>query len=467
MPDKRKNRLLLVSANRVTNPYPVFPLGVAFLEAALVNAGIAVRIWDELIDHFGSLAEGLNWADYVGISLRNVDNVSASSPRSYIQDYKELLTEIRRLSDKPVVAGGSAFSIFPEELMEELRLKWGLVGEAEASIVQWVSAMNGTVHLDQVPGLLYRNSMGGIDRVPTVTLSPEAIPSPRPSPQWIQAYIKKGGMLNVQTQRGCALHCTYCTYPWIEGRCYRHRSPGDLVAELRHLEQAGVRYVFLTDSVFNTTRSHVEAFCKAIIEAGLRIDWGCFARPRNIPADLLDLMIEAGLKHLEFGSDSFCDVTLKSYGKSFRFSDILEASEVAASRKVHTCHYIIFGGPGETEQTIRDTVANSMRLPDAPIFAFSGMRIYPHTPLQKEAGNKQSAKDLLEPDYFHLEALPDARREQIIEECTRGLANWFLNDHADDNNILTRQLRERGKQGPLWEYLPVSRRLASQSTVQP
>lgn len=467
MPDTRKNRLLLVSANRVTNPYPVFPLGVAFLEAALLKAGFAVRIWDELIDNFESLADGLSWASYVGISLRNADNVSASSPRSYINDYKKLLAEIRRLSDKPIIAGGSAFSIFPEELMEELQLDWGLIGEAEASIVQWISAMNGNRPLNQVSGLLYRNDRGVIERVPAVTLLPEAIPSPRPSMQWIQAYIQSGGMLNAQTQRGCALHCTYCTYPWIEGRCYRHRSPRNLVAELRHLQQAGVRYVFLTDSVFNTTRNHVEAFCKAIIKADLRIDWGCFARPRNLSADLLDLMIEAGLKHLEFGSDSFCDVTLKSYGKSFRFSDILEASEVAASRKVHTCHYIIFGGPGETEETIRETVSNSKRLPDAPVFAFSGMRIYPHTPLQKEAGSKQSAKELLEPDYFHLEALPDDRREQIIAECTRGLANWFLNDHADDNNKLTRQLRERGKQGPLWEYLPVSRRLASRSAVQP
>ena len=456
----------MVSANTLTHPYPVFPLGVAFLEAALQREDIPVRVWDPLVQGEAELARNLAWASVIGLSLRNVDNVSSSHPLAYVDDYKALLEDIRARTRAPVIAGGSAFSIFPGELLEELGLHWGLLGEAEESMVLWLEAMAGKRAFTEVPGLVYRTE-DGIRINPVRTVPAEAIPSLRPDRKWIRAYLDRGTVMNVQTQRGCALHCTYCTYPVIEGRCYRHRPAADLVGEIRHLKESGVEYVFLTDSVFNTAPRHVEAFCRALLEDGLRIRWGCFARPRNVDPGLLDLMAEAGLQHLEFGSDSFCDATLRAYGKSFRFRDILEASEAASGRRIHVCHYVIFGGPGETEATIRETVENSKQLPEAPIFAFSGMRIYPHTPLYREWGAGKSARELLQPCYYQPPGLEDRERDRLVREATRGLPNWILSDHADSAGDLTRQLRERGKQGPLWEYLAISRRLSHQNGQSP
>ena len=453
-------RMLLVSANKMTNPYPVFPLGVAYLQAALEKAGNEVRIWDQLIHSKERLHKYLQWADAIGISMRNVDNVSSTSPVGYMQDYVELLAEIRSQSQAPIIAGGSAFSIFPEEMLEILKLDWGILGEAEDAISSWLTAVQSSQCPRQIPGLVYRTEDGEIRSNPTAVIPPGRIPSPRPDGDWIKAYLDGGGMLNTQTQRGCALRCTYCTYPWIEGKQYRHRSPEDIVAELVHLEKFGTRYVFFTDSVFNTSPKHVKAVCEAILRSGLRMDWGCFARPKNLSEDLLDQMIEAGMKHIEFGSDSFCQETLKSYGKSFSFEDIMKASECAASRNVHACHYIIFGGPGETESTIKQTVQNSNLLPDAPIFAFSGMRIYPHTPLIHETGVKKTSHELIDPTYYTPDSLAVSRREKIIREATAGLPNWFLSDHSDETSQLTARLRKRGKQGPLWEYLAISRRMA-------
>jgi radical SAM superfamily enzyme YgiQ (UPF0313 family) len=459
MTPEAKSRILLVSANKMTNPYPVFPLGLAFLEAALQEAGYAVRIWDQLMHPEEQLRTDLAWAEAVGVSFRNVDNVSSTAPEGYLGEFAELLLVIRKHSSAPLIGGGSAFSIFPTEMLERLDLEWGIQGEAEQSMVQWMEALNGRGSMEDVQGLVYRGRNHTIQVNPQTVIPPECIPSPRPDEALVNAYLKQGGMMNVQSQRGCAFRCTYCTYPWIEGKCYRHRLPHHIVEEIRHLQGAGTKYVFFTDSVFNTSPRHVRAVCEALVQADLGIEWGCFARPQNLDGDLLDLMIEAGLRHLEFGSDSFCDTTLESYGKSFRFKDILEAGETAARRDVHTCHYVIFGGPGETEQTIRETVENSKLLPDCPIFAFSGMRIYPHTPLHGESGDEVAPEELLEPAYYTPEALPDDERETIIREATSGLANWILSDHADSNFELSARLRAKGKQGPLWEYLALSRRI--------
>lgn len=458
MPSRIAN-ILLVSANKMTNPYPVYPLGLAFLQASLENSGYAVRIWDQLLHAESDLVDHLDWAHAVGISLRNVDNVSSSSPVGYIDEHKALVAKIRDVSPVPIILGGSAFSIFPEEFMQFLQADWGIQGEAESAIVQLLDGWNQGSPVAAIPGLVLRNPDGSIHINPPGMIPADEIPSPRPDPGLIRSYLELGGMLNAQTQRGCPLKCTYCTYPWIEGKRYRHRNPDDLVAELAHLQQHGAKYVFFTDSVFNTSNRHIEGICRAILKAGLKLEWGCFARPKNISSELLDQMIASGMRHLEFGSDSFCPATLQSYGKSFSFDEILHASEIAASKKVHTCHYIIFGGPGETESTILETVENSKRLPDAPIFAFSGMRIYPHTPLVEASGTTLSNSELVSPVFYKPDSLPESRREHIIREATAGLPNWYLSDHADDNAALTTRLRKKGKQGPLWEYLAISRRL--------
>lgn len=459
MPHRIEN-LLLVSANSMINPYPVYPLGLSFLQTALEKRSYRVRIWDCLVHTESELAGHLEWADAIGVSFRNVDNVSSTSPVGYLQEHLAITRRIRTQTKAPIIAGGSAFSIFPGEFIDLLQLDWGIQGEAESALPDLLDAWNQNRSFHSIPGLWYRQADGTIRANPTIPLPVDSIPSPRPDPSMVKAYLRQGGMLNIQTQRGCPLKCTYCTYPWIEGNRYRHRDPLDVVEEMHHLKDLGVDYVFITDSVFNTTQRHVEDFCRAILRSGLKMEWGCFARPKSLPGGQLDLMIEAGLRHLEFGSDSFSPTTLKTYGKSFTFEEILAASETAASRSVHTCHYIIFGGPGETECTIRETVGNSKKLPDAPIFAFTGMRIYPHTPLLNVSQTALSNKQLVSPAFYSPQTLEGTRMSEIIAAATFGLPNWHLSDHSDDISALTMRLRKKGKQGPLWEYLAVSRRLA-------
>lgn len=450
--------MLLISSNTETVPYPVFPLGIAFLQAALNEAGHAVRVWDALVHLDAELAEGMAWATAVGLSMRNIDNVSAKSPKGYVAQTQAFIERIRAATKAPIIIGGSAFSIFPEEILDAFAMDWGIQGEGEAAFLQWLDCLQGHIAPEQIPGLVYRRN-GAIVRNPTRALDIGEIAVPRPDPEWIRSYLDQAGMMNLQTQRGCGFHCTYCTYPLIEGRCYRFRRAQDIVSEIQHLYACGVRYVFFTDSVFNTDAQHVRSVCDALIEADTGMHWGCFARPEKLSDELLEKMIAAGMQHIEFGSDSFCDQTLKRYGKSFRFADILATSKRVAAHKVHACHYIIFGGPGETPATIKETVDNSRLLPDAPIFAFSGMRIYPRTPLFKQSKTPLSFFELLQPHFYEDPGFPATERNDCIRSATAGLPQWILSDHADDHAMATAALRRRGKQGPLWEYLDLIRRM--------
>ena len=87
-----------------------------------------------------------------------------------------------------------------------------------------------------------------------------------------------------------------------------------------------------------------------MLRRNVKISWGCFLRPQGLTPELMKLMARAGLAHIEFGSDSFCDEVLAAYQKDFTFDDILHSSELASREKVDFCHFLICGGPGETQR---------------------------------------------------------------------------------------------------------------------
>jgi radical SAM superfamily enzyme YgiQ (UPF0313 family) len=267
-------------------------------------------------------------------------------------------------------------------------------------------------------------------------------------------------MMNIQTQRGCALHCCYCTYPLLEGRSYRRRTAVAVVDELERLEQAGAKYVFFVDSVFNTSADHVTGVCGEMIRRGLRLGWCCFLRPKGLTSELMTIMGRAGLRHIEFGSDSLCDSVLGEYGKHLKFEDILQSSELASAEGIDHAHYLICGGPGETYATLQTSFERSRRLAGATIMARVGMRVYPGTPLHSRLVRERgSAPDLLEP-YYYLS--PEVTEQGVFERlkgAAREMPNWIFEDPPESYFRMAERLRARGVVGPLWSYFSILQRL--------
>jgi len=269
-------------------------------------------------------------------------------------------------------------------------------------------------------------------------------------------------MLNVQTQRGCAYTCCYCTYPLIEGRGHRRRPPEVVAEEMVQLELRGARYAFIVDSIFNSSPRHVVETCEAFIRRRLRLRWGCFLRPQGLTAELMQLMARAGLSHIEFGTDSFCDNVLAAYDKRFTFEDVRRSSELARQQSIDQCHFLICGGPGETMETLEVGFQNSRRLNGAVFMACVGMRIYPGTALFQRMlgeGRVTSNTDLLTPVYY---VAPGLASEQIfsrLEHFAKLSPNWIVGDPTPGYTRLVERLRARGVSGPLWSYFSMVQRV--------
>ena len=465
------SRILLISANRCTVPEPVFPLGLAYLSGALRQAGHQCAWFDCLLQD-SRLEERLEHfrPDFIGLSLRNIDDVLIRRQETFFGELASLRERIRRQSAAPIIVGGSGFSLFPRQLLERSGADYGIVGEGEASLVALLAALERGAAYQHIPGLVFRqNGAVALNAPCAAPFEGQLCETDRP--QEVAAhYLNTSGVLNLQTQRGCSHRCSYCTYPLVEGRQHRRRPPELVAEELAQLQRLGARYVFIVDSTFNSSPRHVTEVCEAILRRNLKISWGCFLRPQGLSPGLMQLMARAGLAHIEFGSDSFSDQVLAGCHKHLSFADIEHANELAQQANVEACHFLIVGGPGETEATLEESFRNSLHLKGAVIMAVVGMRIYPGTQLFEQAvaeGLLERQTDLLNPVYYLAPGLrPEPLFARLLEFSGRA-PNWIAGDPAPAYTSLVQRMRRRGVVGPLWSYFSMMQRLWPQGLPVP
>ncbi len=462
-------RILLISANRCTTPDPVFPLGLAYLNAALRQAGHQSFWLDRLGTQNGIEAVLQRYRpDLVGVSLRNIDDVLIRKRETFFGEVASLSARLHQEAHCPIVVGGSGFSLFPDRLLDVTGADFGVCGQGERTLVDLVAALEDGADFSTLPGLVFRQNGKVKVNAPAAGLpGQELVESDRPA-EIAGYYLQAGGALNLQTQRGCPFRCCYCTYPLLEGSQPRRRPAAQVAEEFALLQRQGARYVFIVDSIFNSSPRHVEETCEALLRRQVRLPWGCFLRPQGLTPELMRLMARAGLAHVEFGSDSFCDEVLNAYQKDFTFDDILRSNELARLESIDCCHFLICGGPGETSETLQQGFANSRHLANAVIMAVVGMRIYPGTSLYQRALREGCVKpeaDLLNPAYYLAPGVTAEGTFAQLEEFCRLSPSWIVGDPAPAYRRLVERLRQRGVVGPLWSYFSHLQRLWPRGSV--
>ena len=126
-------KVLLISPNALTTPYPVYPLGLDYVADA-IRSEHEVKILDINVEG-GLKALGRavreNGPDMVGLSIRNIDNTDKTDVYGFMEDYQACVKTVREHTQAPVVLGGSGFTLFPEQIMKELKAEYGVLGEGE------------------------------------------------------------------------------------------------------------------------------------------------------------------------------------------------------------------------------------------------------------------------------------------------------------------------------------------------
>jgi lipid biosynthesis B12-binding/radical SAM protein len=388
-------KILLLSCNPVVAPYPVYPLGMSVIAAALTQAGHAVRQFDMLAHAFdlGKLAEAIaaEAPGMIGISFRNLDNVNACNEALYIDQLTRLVATVRSVTTAPVVLGGPGFSVMPERVLEATGADYGVVGEGERLAVALADAL---ARGERPAQRLFRAD---------ATLDAGGMVSAAYDDDILAFYQQSGGILPLQTKRGCPCQCAYCTYPLLEGRRIRPRDCDAVIDDILKLQAKGARQLFFTDSIFNDPAGSYRQLIDALRRRKVSIPWTGFFRPEVIEPEVIGMMKETGLNAVELGSDATSDTTLRGMAKSFVFKDVEAAHACFLEAGLTVSHYFMMGGPGETQETVEAGIANILRLKGAASFVFLGIRILPGTPLAARAlqeGVITPDTDLLHPVYY-------------------------------------------------------------------
>jgi radical SAM superfamily enzyme YgiQ (UPF0313 family) len=463
-------RVMLISPNQELLPDPVSPLGLAYLAAALREAGHEVSILDLCFspDIEASLGEGLQefLPEVIGLSIRNVDNTAYPSTVSYIDPLRRVVDLLRRLSGAPILVGGSGFTIMPKEMLTLLSLEMGIIGEGERSMVQFLA--QGMK--DGVPGLIRRRGGRFRTMAPLPSLSMDGLPLPARDLLDVKAYLREGGVCNIQSKRGCAFRCIYCTYPLIEGRRVRLRDPKKVVAEMQGLQEGhGINHFFFVDNVFNYPPHHAEAICEEIVGRGLRIQWACYAHPGYLSPALADLMARSGCESIEFGTDSGSPAVLSALKKEFGPEEIWEASSACRQAGIPFCHSLILGGPEEDRSTLEETFGLMAKTDPTAVIAMIGVRVYPQTALAQMLvkDGYLSLKEIAYPPKFYLsETLGDEVIDLVVDHAQKS-RNWIVPGRSINYSVrLQRLLRKKGKMGPTWGYMRYRRGRGQSPGVQ-
>ncbi|MBN1254403.1 MAG: radical SAM protein [Deltaproteobacteria bacterium] len=451
-------RILLISANRERMPYPVAPLGLAYIAGGLRSGGHDVRAIDlcfsEAIEHdLTKIIDDFS-PDVIGISLRNLDNLTYPPSISYLPELEETIKIVRQHTAAPIVMGGSGFSVAPLPLMQRLDVDFGVVGEGEKSMAELVQRLEQGAPPHKIPGVLIK---GKDEFPPHQPLEPFGAPDRGVLDT--AAYLRDGGMANIQTKRGCPFNCIYCTYPLLEGKRVRVREVGEVVRELKVLQaEHGVDYIYFVDDIFNYPPDYTEALLREMIAQGVRMQWTAFVNPRFLTPEITALMAQAGCQGVELGVDSGSTKILNTYRKGFEVQDIINASQHCRKANLNFALYLLLGGPGEDEATLGDTFDLMDRLNPTAVIIMQGIRIYPHTPLQEMAVREKVISkddDLLEPRFYISPLLGPGGPERLIEIVTEAAMErrgWIVPGlEINISPPLMEVIRKFGYRGPLWE----------------
>ena len=393
-------RFLLINSNRHRSPWPVPPVGACAVASAAAAAGHEVRLLDLCFERQSEAAvaraAGEFRPDLLGVSIRNFDNCDSRTSQSFLPAIRDrIIQPARRAHACPIVLGGGAAGLMPAEFLNYFGADYVIRGAGGPAIVGLLDALAAGTPPADVPGLAFRSGMAVHVSPPARAPDLGALPLPQPE-RWLDLtrYARYGSPVGIQTKRGCALECTYCAYNEIEGRCYRLKSPDRIAQEISGAVAAGVRDIELVDSTFNVPLPHALAVCRMLAEQRFPVRLSTMGiNPLAATADLFAAMEAAGFAEIAISPESGSAAMLRSLRKGFTVEDLERTAALARRSRLPVVWYFLFGGPGESEATVRETFRFIDRhIPRRHlVLVVSGIRIVQGSPLARQVAAEGGA----------------------------------------------------------------------------
>jgi anaerobic magnesium-protoporphyrin IX monomethyl ester cyclase len=302
---------------------------------------------------------------------------------------------------------------------------------------------DGSLSMIDIKGIAWRRGDEPVVNMPRPFLPDlDDFPIPMHELLPLQKYrmpLIKGPFTFIVTSRGCPAGCTYCIKHVTYQYGVRLRSPKLLVEEMKILKGLGINNIHMYSDLFTVNRDQVMELCELMIQEKLNIKWTSNSRVDYVDEEMLQMMSRAGNRLISWGIESGNEQILKHARKGAYPDKAKRALIWAKNAGIMNWGYFIIGLPGETEETIRQTIDFAKGLP-LDIALFHVAAPYPGTPFFFE---------VVENGWFR----PGTRWEQV--DMDKGTVLDYPNISAE--RLLywqKRAFREWAfRPGPIFTYL--------------
>jgi len=431
--------LTLINTNRMTPP--IAPLGVEYVAGAARRAGLDVDVLDLCLADDADVALAAHFRDrsplLVGLSFRNVDDCFWPSAQSFVPELRETVARLRGLTDAAIVLGGVGFSIFADRLVAEAGADFGIRGDGERATVALHQELAGRRRFDRVGGLIWRED-GRVRANAPAWPEPLELPTGRDAID-NAAYFRLGGQAGLETKRGCDRQCIYCADRLAKGTSLRVRPAGEVADEVGSLLAQGADVLHLCDAEFNVPREHALAVCEELTRRGLgeRVRWYTYMAVVPFDAELAGAMRRAGCVGINFTSDAASEAMLRTYRQPHRREDLARAVALCREHGIAVMLDLLLGGPGETPETLAESIAFFKQVGPDCVGAALGLRVYPHLeaeriiaaegPMETNPAIRRKYAgpiDLLRPTFYISAALGEAPA-RLVRDLIAGDERFF------------------------------------------
>jgi len=398
-------RVLLAYTNRYRFMAPP-PVGIAYLIGPLRAAGNQVKVVDLMfaVDPATELGKAIDdfKPDLVGFSIRNIDNQNMGETEYFPLREKEYV-KIARDKKAITVLGGTAFTTFPVRMLDYMDADYGIAGQGERSLPMLIKSLESGCLDETIPGLVWRDNG-------KIRANPPDLDGYAASRAGWEA-IELGGYASglfpgaVVTKSGCPHKCAYCNVTSSFGSSFIFRDPADIVAEIKALKGLHISGINLVDACFNVPMGYAKDVLRAIAAAHLnvRIHTSLVPVKGHYDDEFFELFKSAGGVLVSLGTETLSEKMLKSYGKPFNMDDVRACADLCRKHEVPFMVHALFGGPGESEETIKESM-EALRQLHCSEFVYSiGVRLMPGTALfdiAKKEGVVKEASELFYPRFY-------------------------------------------------------------------
>ena len=375
---------LYLNVHAMTALRPSLPLGLAYVAAALREAGHEVSLVDAVALAPEQVTRSSMKKQLFALGLTVEQIVERLDPKADVFGVtnmwtfswplvRELLVQMKaRFPNTPIVCGGEHFSGLPELSMQQAPIDFVIRGEGEEGAVEVISGLRlgkDKVDWSEVAGIWYRDASG----------TPVSSKRPRerikdidrlPWPAWdlidVDVYnqqgfingLNQGKTVPILATRGCPYQCTYCASPNMWTTRWYARDPKDVVDEMQFYKQHhGATNFPFQDLTAILKRDWIIAFCNELKARKLDVTWQfpSGTRCEVIDDEVARLLAETGGKSLALAPESGSERTRKLIQKRMKTESLLEAVKASVKAKLNVTIFIVIGFPHDTDEDLKQT----------------------------------------------------------------------------------------------------------------